>query len=209
MEDCDIQTQNQALIKWLGAGSINLFGRPFSGKDTQANVLSRLFNAPILGGGDIIRNSGNQTMNNYVGEGLLTPQKEYLAMILPYLSKPDYNNKPLILSSLGRWHGEEKSIMHSAKQSGHPIKAVIHLEIDEDSVLERWKVAKHLNDRGTRNDDNPTSIETRLNEFKTKTLPVLEFYKQRGLLITIDGTQKRENVTKDILYNLTLNIENP
>lgn len=198
----DIGSKTKKLVDWLGAGSINIFGRPFSGKDTQAKVLAQLFNASVIGGGDIIRSSGHKGMNDYISTGQLTPQDEYLRLILPYLERPEFNNRALILSSLGRWHGEEESIMQGAKSSGHPIKAVIHLEIDEETVLKRWQTAKKLGDRGNREDDNPNSIKTRLSEFRNKTRPVLDFYHRQGLLLNIDGNQPREDVTASVFTAL-------
>ena len=197
----------QKLLDWLGTGSINIFGRPFSGKDTQAKLLSEFFNASIIGGGDIIRKSGDPTMTSHIGTGQLTPQNDYLALILPYLNKQEFKNRPLILSSLGRWHGEEDSIMQSSKDSNHPIKAVINLEIDEAMVFERWEAAKQLSDRGDRNDDNSDSITTRLKEYKNKTLPVLDYYNKRGLLININGNQDRSRVTKAITKALIQKIK--
>lgn len=53
LSDNDIQTIKQ----WLGKGAINIFGLPFSGKDTHGHQLAKLFDASIMGGGDILRNS--------------------------------------------------------------------------------------------------------------------------------------------------------
>lgn len=194
--------QKLILQKWLGAGSINIFGRPFSGKDTQGKMLSNLFNAPLIGGGDIIRGSKNKTINNHVNAGFLAPQKEYLSLVLPYLSKTGYKDKSLILCSLGRWYGEEKEVLRATRNSGHKLKAVINLEIDEATVISRWEKAKQLGDRGFRNDDNINSIKTRLDEFNKKTVPVLEFYKQHDLLIQIDGLKPRQEVEKAIINAL-------
>lgn len=190
------------LKNWLGTSSINIFGRPFSGKDTQANMLAKLFNCSVIGGGDIIRNSKHNNLHNDLKSGLLTPQDEYLKLVLPFLSLDKYANKPLILSSLGRWHGEEPAIMQAASKSKHPIKIVLHLNISESLVYERWQTAKKLGDRGVRNDDNPDSIKTRLSEYTNKTLPVLDYYKKRNLLIEIDGAQPRSQVSKEIIQKL-------
>jgi len=43
------------IASWLGHGSINVIGCPFSGKDTQGEILVKLFNGVLIGGGDILR----------------------------------------------------------------------------------------------------------------------------------------------------------
>ncbi len=196
------ETELEIIRLWLTTGSINIFGRPFSGKDTQARALSTIFNAPIIGGGDIIRASAHKQIKSHIATGKLAPQKEYLAMVLPYLKRTEYASKPLIFSSLGRWNGEEEPICKSAKEALHPLKAVIHLNISEEEVIVRWKNAKKIGDRGDRDDDNQNSINIRLSEFKTKTLPVINYYKKQNLLIEIDGTQEKSQVTSDILNKL-------
>lgn len=196
-------TEKKLLINWLGTGSINIFGRPFSGKDTQGKYLSHFFEAPLIGGGDIIRQSAdNPQMKKIIDKGELAPQADYLKLIIPYLSLQNFIGKPLILSSLGRWHGEEEPILSATQVTRHPVKAVINLEISENDVWERWEAAKHRQDRGERNDDNKNSITTRLSEYKNKTEPVLTYYKKSGLLITIDGTDKEEAVSQNIVKQL-------
>jgi len=196
------ETELEIIRTWLLTGSINIFGRPFSGKDTQARILSNVFNAPIIGGGDIIRASTHEQIKSHIATGKLAPQKEYLAMVLPYLKRVEYSDRPLIFSSLGRWHGEEEPICKSATEASHPLKAVIHLNISEEEVIARWRNAIKLGDRGNRDDDNQDSINVRLSEFKSKTLPVINYYKKRNLLIEVDGSQEKSKVTSDILNKL-------
>lgn len=192
-----------AVIKtWLGSGSINLFGSPFSGKDTQAQRLAKLFNAPVIGGGDIIRNSSNERVKDIIARGRLAPTTDYLEMVLPYFQQKQFERKPLILSSVGRWHGEEEVITSAAEQSSHPIKAVIFLKLSEEEAQKRWKIAQHTHDRGNRADDATGVLKTRFNEFRKKTLPVIEFYQKKGLFIEVDGSQTPDEVTGKILDKL-------
>lgn len=195
-------TETKLLHNWLVYGSINIFGRPFSGKDTQAKLLAKFFNGFIIGGGDIIRKSNLTSVKKYIEAGKLAPQLDYLELVLPFLSQSKYHNKPLILSSLGRWFGEEKVILEYTKQANHPIKAVIYLDISEQIVYERLQKAQQLKDRGHRKDDNHASIKTRLQEFKLKTIPVINVYQQKNLLIQINGNQSRTQVTKEIFQKL-------
>ena len=194
--------QIQTIAGWLSTGSINVFGRPFSGKDTQAQYLSKLFRAPVIGGGKIIRNSSHQEVKNIIDKGELAPISAYLDIVLPYFSQSKFNGSPLILSSVGRWHGEEKGVMQALKTSAHELKAVILLDIDENEVRSRWKAAQTLGDRGRRADDAHGALDVRLEEFRNKTLPVIEFYRQNELLIEVDGKAKEDKVTTEILTKL-------
>ena len=197
-----------ALVKsvssWLGTGSINIFGLPFAGKDTQSRKLAELLKAALIGGGDILRS--NQAFANTlakVEDGSLAPRNEYLKVVTPYLSKSSLANKPFILNSLGRWYGEEKGILEAAEKSGHPTKAVIYIIISEDEFRRRWQSARQKGDRGSRADDAETALAKRLGEFQNKTLPVIEFYRSKGLLVEVDGQKDVRSVTTDILTGLS------
>ena len=171
----------------------------FSGKDTQGKKLAEMFDGTLLGGGDILRGSDiPPQIKAAMKTGKLIPTKDYIDIVLPFLSKPEFSNQPLILSSVGRWIGEEEGVMQAAKESGHPIKAVIYLNISEQTVHDRWQALHELNDRGERHDDTPEILDIRLQEFREKTLPVIEKYRELGLLIDIDGDQTPEQVYEDI-----------
>lgn len=135
--------------------------------------------------------------------GLLIPVEEYLSIVTPYLAQTEFAGRPLILSSVGRFRGEETSILQALEQASHPTRAVIELDLDEDIIWERWRQSLKLMDRGPRAEDaDEESLTTRLNEFRSKTLPVLDFYQQAGLLIKIDGSQEPAKVELAVLEAL-------
>jgi adenylate kinase len=188
-----------AIQAWLGQGSINIFGLPFSGKDTHGTKLADSFQATFISGGDILRSSNeHQQIQRHIAKGNLAPTDAYLAIVLPYLSKGDFAGKPLILSSVGRWHGEEPSVLKAAKESGHPIKAAIYLSIKESEAEKRWEGAS----RGRADDAARHIVLNRFKEFREKTLAVVEYYRQAGLLIEIDAMPAKDLVTADILTKL-------
>lgn len=188
---------------WLGTGSINLFGLPMSGKDTQGIKLAKALNAKFLSSGMIIRAMEESNQKNYTGKGNLLPTSLFYEWVLPYFERKDLFNYPLVLSSIGRWHGEELQVMSVAAGANHEIKAVIVLNISEADVEKRFKEAKSLNDRGSRADDKSLEIfKTRLQEFRTKTIPVLKYYHDLNLLITVNGNQTREAVFNEIVDKL-------
>ena len=110
-----MDNQLKAVKGWLGAGSIDIFGRPFSGKDTQAEKLAQLLGAQLIGGGDILRSHEDPSqVEKVMSEGGIVPSDFYLNLVLPYLSRPEFSGKPLVLSAVGRAHGEEMAVMQAA-----------------------------------------------------------------------------------------------
>ncbi len=195
-----MENQISIVAKWLGSGSINIFGMPYAGKDTQGTELAKLFGAPLLGGGDILRNSViPEHVKALIDVGELAPTEDFVRIVLPYLSQPDFAGKPLILSSVGRWHGEEEGVIQAAEASGHPLKAVVLLTISEDILRQRWQTAQKTMDRGARADDAQDILSTRLAEFRQKTLPVIETYRAKNILIELDGNGSMNEVTTRIL----------
>lgn len=191
------------ITNWLGSGAINIFGRPFAGKDTQGQVLSKLLNGELISGGDILRSYPDQEkIKQLMSTGDLFPTDFYLEIVLPYLSRDEYRGKPLILSSIGRLKGEESTILKACRESDHPLKAVILLDLSEEEVWRRFDAAKKLNDRGERADDTHEALENRLQKFNQQTLPVIEAYRNNNLLITVDGSRHRDEVTENIVESL-------
>lgn len=189
--------------EWLGTGSINIFGRQFAGKDTHGRELVDLFDSVLLGSGDVLRNSAIPVrVKDMMHAGQLVPTEDFIKIVLPYLSKSEFDGKPLILSSVGRWHGEEEGVIDALEQAGHPQKAVIYLDIEESVAIERWNKSQTIGDRDDRHDETRESLETRLAEYRDKTLPVIEFYKNNGLLIDIDGRPEKHVVLQNILDEL-------
>lgn len=188
---------------WLKDGSINIFGAPLSGKDTQSKRLAEALGASLIGGGAILR---GDNMPDYIKEAMKTGEliatDDYLSIVMPYLSRGEFKGKPMILNSIGRWHSEEDGVIYATNQSGHPIKAVLYLKLDEKESVERLQKSKALNDRGERQDDTQAKLDIRLKEFRDKTLPVVESYRNLGLVIDIDGTKSRDLVYDEIIDKL-------
>ena len=192
-----------SIKEWLGTGSINIFGLPMSGKDTQGIKLAETLNAKFLSSGMIIRAMEKESKQDLTSQGALIPTNTFYEWVLPYFERRDLFQYPLILSSIGRWQGEEDQVMSVAAGSGHEIKAAIILNISEADVENRFQEAKVLQDRGDRHDDKDLNIfHNRLQEFRTKTIPVLQHYKSLGLLIEVNGDQSRDAVFNEIIDKL-------
>jgi adenylate kinase len=192
-----------SIAKWLGTGSLNIFGLPFAGKDTQGQVLADFFGGVMISSGDMLRQAkDNKRLQQLLATGEIIPSDLFEEIVLPYLSNPEFKNKPLILSEVGRLEGEQYVIMRATVDSGHPTKAVVLLNLPEEEVFNRFEAAKQIQDRGIRSDDHREVLQTRLDNYQAKVMPVIEYYRTKGLLIDIDGTQSREDVTRTILDDL-------
>lgn len=188
---------------WLGTGSINVFGQPFAGKDTQARKLAKLFDGIVISGGDIMRRSReNQQVQQAMASGGIVPSELFEEIVLPVFSNPANKEKPLILSEVGRMEGEQQVITRAAQSAGHTQRAVVLLQMPEDEIHKRFEAAKEKHDRGERADDRPEVLQTRLDNYHEKVFPVIEWYRDKGLLIEIDGTLKPKEVTQRILEKL-------
>ncbi|MBF1037101.1 MAG: nucleoside monophosphate kinase [Candidatus Nanosynbacter sp.] len=208
MVDLDMEEQNLidklAKIKtWLGTGSLNVFGLPMSGKDTVGERLAKDLGAKFLSSGIIIRAFEAEQNQNMTGSGQLIPTNTFYDIILPYFSREEMKDDSLILSSVGRWSGEEDKIMEAAKNGGHEIKAVVLLDLTEADVKNRFEAVKRLNDRGERADDaNLEIFETRIREFNEKTVPVLNHYDELKLLIRVPADGSRNEVYSSVVDKL-------
>ncbi len=190
----------EAIKKWLGTGSINIFGLPMSGKDTVGIKLAEMLGARFLSSGIIIRAMEQEENKHYTDSGQLIPNDVFYEWVLPYFRREDLMTSPLVLSSVGRWDGEENYVMNAAEDSNHPIKAVVLLNVSEADVTQRWEIVREQGVRENgemtkREDDKRREVfETRIAEFNEKTMPVLKHYQQLGLLIPVQADMTREEV---------------
>ena len=197
--------------EWLGTGSIDVFGLPMSGKDTVGIKLAEMLGARFLSSGMIIRAMEKETDKHYTDGGSLAPTDVFYEWVLPYFGREDLANTALILSSVGRWEGEEDKVMEAARDAGHPIKAAVLLNVSEADIEERWKTVRET---GLRESQMPVSkrvddqehdvFKKRIDEFNKKTMPVLRHYQDLGMLIPVRADMTREEVldaTIDALYD--------
>jgi len=193
---------------WLKTGSINIFGLPMSGKDTAGTRLAEALSAEFLSSGSIIRKMEAETAQNLTEHGALIPSDLFYDWVLPYFGHSSLEGKPLVLSSVGRWSGEETAVLEAAKKHNHEIKAAVLLDLTEEDVKKRWHEANEAGHRvgaatEVRKDDaDPETFETRIKEFHEKTAPVLEHYENLGLLVKIDANGTRDEVFERLVNAL-------
>lgn len=198
----------QVIKNWLGTGAIDVFGLPMSGKDTVGVRLAEVLGARFLSSGMIIRAMEQESNQHYTDSGVLAPTNVFYEWVLPYFGREDLKDSALVLSSVGRWEGEEDEVMKAAEEGGHPIKAAVVLNISEADVQNRWEVVKESGAREgqeatKREDDRSREVfQTRIKEFNEKTVPVLKHYQELGKLIQVKGDGSRDEVFEGLIDKL-------
>lgn len=158
----------------------------------------------MIASGDIFRSlKENEELQAIMATGANIPSDLFFDIVLPYFENPELDGRPIILSEVGRKNGEQENIMKAATESGHPTKAVVFLSMPEEAVWQRYEASLNEADRGDRIDDSDKEIVAkRLEKFHVDIQPVIDYYRDLGLIIDIDGTKDRDTVTKDIIAAL-------
>lgn len=178
-----------------------LLAPPGAGKGTQGERLSEHYGVPHLATGDALReNVGKGTeigreAQAYMEKGELVPDRIVLEMVRLLLTEPE----PLdgfILDGFPRTIGQAKAAFEWGKANGKTFHAVISLDVPEDELVRRLLVrAEELG----RSDDRAETIRNRLAVYDRCTEPLLDFYRERGILVEVDGTGAVEDVTARVV----------
>lgn len=176
---------------------IILIGIQGSGKSTQGNLLSEKLSIPYLSSGHIFREMAKEKtplgrfLKETMNAGYLIPDDKTLEIVEEYLKHPEYK-KGYILDGFPR-------TVKQAEEFANGIKAVFYLKVSDKEAL--WRLAGR-EEEGMREDNTLKAIMKRINLFHEKTRPVIEFYRQKGVLFEIDGEKTIEQIHEEILSKL-------
>jgi adenylate kinase len=176
-----------------------LVGPPGAGKGTQAGVIAERVGIPHISTGDIFRaNVGQGTplglqAKEYMDAGQLVPDDVTNAMVADRLTQPDVA-AGFLLDGYPRNLGQADVLAANLGEAATPLDAVIEIVVDTEHVVQR------LLARGQgRADDNEEVIRHRLKVYASETEPLVGYYRERGLLRTVDGVGSVDEVTARIL----------
>lgn len=162
-------------------------GPPGSGKGTQAAKLAQDEQIPHISTGDLLRKAvADKTAlgvkaKSYMDKGDLVPDQLVLDMVRERLHKPDVQSG-WILDGFPRNVKQAESLENLLKEVDQVSEDVISLEVPDDVIVDR------LRERG-RNDDSEETIRHRLEVYREQTAPLIDFYRDRGHLKSVNGNQ--------------------
>lgn len=207
---------------------IVLLGPPGAGKGTQAQIISRTMNLAHISSGDIFReNLKNQTelgklAQTYMDRGALVPDDVTIAMIKDRLSRPDCDNGAL-LDGFPRTPTQAKALDNMLSENNQEIDCVPYINVPTEVLIERlsgrWTCPKcgyvyhekfnppkepGICDKDQsqlyqRADDQVETVKKRIEVYWEQTSPLIDYYRESGLLIEIDGTQSIEQVSSQMI----------
>ncbi len=174
-----------------------LIGAPGSGKGTQALRLADRFGITHISSGDLLRQHVRDltpiglTIKEYVDAGDLVPDSVVMDMLYkPVLAATEQGG--YVLDGFPRTVEQAEAAYDVAHKLGAEVKASIHLDVPNDELVRR------LLARSRGSEDSAEVIEHRLQVYREKTVPLLDYYARREWLVTVDGTQSEEDVHESI-----------
>jgi len=178
-----------------------ILGPQGAGKGTQAAVVAGKFAIPHISTGHIFRANiaaatplGLQA-KSYIEAGDLVPDQVTNSMVMERLQEPDVSNG-FLLDGYPRNAAQSQELDDFLASRGEHLDAVIELQIDESHVRERLA---HRAEQEGRSDDTEDAIHRRLDIYYRSTAPLVDYYRQKNLLRTVDGVGSIEDVTARIL----------
>lgn len=179
--------------------TILFMGLVGSGKGTQARMISEKTGYPVFSSGAYYRELAQQDtavgehVREVIDKGYLMPEWFHTYVMLDTLLGLDTADGILLEVSRRK---KEAIVFHEMMEwLGRPYK-VIYLDIPEDVAVER--LAERYQREG-RKDDHIENIPTRLEEYKTHTIPAVEFFREKGTLLIVNGDQTPEHVHQEVL----------
>lgn len=189
-----------------------IMGLPGVGKGTQADIITKEYNVVHLSTGNMFREFKNsetdlgKELAGYLDSGNLVPDELTIKLLKAEISKPEYENG-FLLDGFPRNKEQAQFLDQLMVEMGKKIDKVIYLSSDEETVVKRisgrltcpnCQATYHRdNIEGdsclkcqtkliTREDDKPEKVRVRLKLAKEQTLPVIDFYKAKELVLTIE-----------------------
>jgi adenylate kinase len=166
---------------------IVLLGPPGCGKGTQAKIASERFGVPAISTGDMLRAAVKaatplgRKAQAVMEAGELVPDDIVIGLIRERIAEPDAR-KGLLLDGFPRTIAQAESLEKLLAENGARLDAVVNFVVSEDVLVER------LAQRGEgRADDKVETVRERLRVYQEKTAPLADHYRDRGLLVDIDG----------------------
>lgn len=207
---------------------IIMLGAPGAGKGTQAKKIASKYEIPHISTGDIFRaNIKNGTelgkkAKSFMDQGLLVPDELTVDLVMDRIQKEDCKNG-YILDGFPRTIPQAEALDQALKALGDKLDYAIEVDVPDENIVKRMagrRACVHCGatyhivhaptkvenicdvcggDLILRDDDKPETVTKRLTVYHNQTKPLIDYYKEEGILETVDGTEDLEDVFKAVV----------
>lgn len=183
-----------------------LLGPPGCGKGTQSQILVDKYGIVQLSTGDMLRaavKAGTPVglkAKDIMARGGLVPDDVVVGIVAERIEQPDAHNG-FILDGFPRTIAQAEALDGLLAAKGQTLNGVVELKVDEGALARRLETRiAQMKARGEalRADDNPESLKTRLGHYREQTAPLVDYYRRKGVLRSVDGMAPIPEVTKAI-----------
>ena len=206
-----------------------LFGPPGAGKGTQAQLLVDRYELAHVSSGDIFRHNLRQgtplglQAKEYMNRGELVPDEVVIDIILDKIMSINAD-EGFILDGFPRNTRQAEELDAALAVRARNIDRVVHIDVPEDELARRLGgrfvcrncQAPHTHQGASptpacercngelyqRDDDCPEAVQRRIDVYREESMPVLDFYRQRGMLVDVSGQNTVDGVFKSIVAAL-------
>lgn len=205
-----------------------MLGAPGAGKGSQAKVLSDKYGIPHISTGDIFRaniKEGTELgkkAKEYMDKGLLVPDELVCDLVVDRIKQSDCE-KGFILDGFPRTIPQAESLSAALDEINEAMDFAIDLEVEDEVIVKRMGGRRACIKCGAtyhvenmkpqkegicdrcqselvlRDDDKPETVKKRLSVYHEQTKPLIDYYRNKGILKEFDGTKAPAQVTEDII----------
>ncbi len=206
---------------------IIMLGAPGAGKGTQAKKIAEKYQIPHVSTGDIFRSNikeGTQLgrkAKEYMDQGALVPDELTIGMLMDRIQQEDCKNG-YVLDGFPRTIPQAESLQKAITEMGQKIDFAINVDVPDENIISRMSGRRACISCGAtyhivynpskvggicdvcgselvlRDDDKPETVKKRLAVYHDQTRPLIDYYKEAGVLVNVDGTQELNKVFSDI-----------
>ena len=207
---------------------IIMLGAPGAGKGTQAKMIADKYMVPHISTGDIFRlNIKNGTelgmeAKKYMDQGQLVPDELTVKILLDRVAKDDCKNG-YVLDGFPRTIPQAEVLDEALTKLGDKIDYAIDVDVPDENIINRMSGRRACVNCGAtyhmvhvppkkegicdtcgselilRDDDKPETVKNRLKVYHDQTQPLIDFYTEKGILKSVDGTQDMNDVFASIV----------
>ena len=207
---------------------IIMLGAPGAGKGTQADMIAKKYNVPHISTGDIFRaNIKNGTelgkqAKEYMDAGKLVPDELTVKILLDRVAQDDCKNG-YVLDGFPRTIPQAEVLENALNELGDKIDFAVNVDVPDENIVRRMSGRRACLKCGAtyhiehippkqegicdtcgselvlRDDDKPETVQNRLKVYHEQTQPLIDFYTERKVLKTVDGTKDMKEVFADII----------